>query len=84
MNDYPPEYWHPAETMYPESVADYSSRGFLIASCFTHLMGMEPIHIRVARDRGAAKFWLELRDIEKIVHENQLFIVRSWNEFFAC
>ena len=60
--------------------------------------GAEPIHIHGARDSRAAKFWLEpvrlsgskgfgpseLRDIERVVDENQLVIVRSWNEFFAC
>ena len=58
---------------------------------------MEPFHIHVARDRSTAKFWLQpvrlssskgfgpadLREIEKIVDENQFVIVRSWNEFFA-
>ncbi len=57
----------------------------------------EPIHIHVRRDDDMVKFWIrpvrlatnigfsakELRQIEKLVEENQEEIERKWNEFFG-
>lgn len=59
--------------------------------------GDEPIHIHVRREDNMAKFWVkpvrlavnigfppkELRQIEKLVEENQTEIERKWNEFFS-
>lgn len=59
--------------------------------------GDEPLHIHVRRDDNMAKFWIkpvrlsvnigfpskELREIEKLVEENQTEIERKWNEFFS-
>ena len=59
--------------------------------------GDEPIDIHVRRDDQTAKFWIhpvrisvnigfspkELRDIEKLVDQNQEQIERKWNEFFS-
>ena len=59
--------------------------------------GDEPIHIHVRRDDNMAKFWTrpvrlagnigfsakELREIEKLVEDNQADIERKWNEFFS-
>lgn len=56
----------------------------------------KPPHIHVDRDNHSAKFWLEpvglarnlgfspveLRRIERVIQENQLFLVEHWNEFF--
>ena len=58
--------------------------------------GDEPIHIHVLRDDSMAKFWInpvrlavnigfppkELREIQKLVTQNQETIERKWNEFF--
>lgn len=57
----------------------------------------EPIHIHVRRDDNVVKFWVnpvrmssnvgfsakELREIEKLVVDNQQNISRNWNEFFT-
>lgn len=57
----------------------------------------EPPHVHVERDDDEAKFWLrpvglaanwgfspkELRTVEAIVVENQMELLRSWNEFFS-
>lgn len=57
----------------------------------------EPRHIHVRRDDMMAKFWIlpvclaanigftarELRDVEKLVQENEDEIERTWNEFFG-
>ncbi|MDZ7618199.1 MAG: DUF4160 domain-containing protein [Patescibacteria group bacterium] len=57
----------------------------------------EPRHIHVRRDDMMAKFWIlpvrlaanigfsarELRDVEKLVKENEDEIERTWNEFFG-
>ena len=59
--------------------------------------GDEPIHIHVLRDDNMAKFWIkpvrlavnigfspkELREIQKLVTQNQELIERKWNEFFS-
>jgi len=56
-----------------------------------------PIHVNVLRDDNMAKFWIqpvrlavnigfppkELRQIEKLVEENNTEIERKWNEFFS-
>jgi hypothetical protein len=56
----------------------------------------EPSHVHVERDRCEAKFWLDpvrlqrssgynasqIRQIEKLVQENQQALLDSWNEFF--
>ncbi len=57
----------------------------------------EPRHIHVRRDDMMAKCWIlpvrlatnigffarELRDVEKLVKENEDEIERNWNEFFG-
>ena len=57
----------------------------------------EPPHIHVERDENEAKFWLspvrlarshgyaakELRDIERLVLDNQQRLLERWNEFFS-
>lgn len=57
----------------------------------------EPPHIHIDRDNLSAKFWLnpvslarnrgfnarELRQIERIVRENQRQLLESWNEYFG-
>lgn len=62
---------------------------------FSHDLS-EPPHVHVDRDDQSAKFWLahvglarnlgfsstELRRVERMVRENQLFLVGQWNEFF--
>ena len=59
--------------------------------------GDEPVHVHVLRDDNMAKFWVqpvrlavnigfpskELRQIEKLVEENNTEIERKWNEFFS-
>jgi hypothetical protein len=59
--------------------------------------GNEPPHVHVRRGRAAAKFWLnpvrlagsrrfgdhELRDLERIVVDNQPRILEAWNEHFG-
>jgi hypothetical protein len=56
----------------------------------------EPAHIHVERDDCEAKFWLdpirlqqsrgfsakEMRNIEKLVIENQQVLLDAWDEFF--
>ena len=58
--------------------------------------GSEPPHIHVERDNGVAKFWLdpvqmeksvgfsrrEIASIHQLVIENEIELLRSWNEFF--
>jgi hypothetical protein len=59
--------------------------------------GQEPVHIHVERDDDSARFWLvpvrlhhsegfrraELSRIKRIIEENQEYIARFWNEYFA-
>ncbi len=60
--------------------------------------GAEPPHVHVAGPfRGEPKFWINpvamaeeagvsartLREIERLVVENQEHLLRSWNEFFG-
>lgn len=59
--------------------------------------GVEPIHIHVQKDRAVAKFWCfpvhfvsssnfsrgDLRQIERIVEENEELIRSAWNDFFG-
>lgn len=59
--------------------------------------GHEPPHIHVERDARVAKFWLEpvrlatsggyprreIRDIERVVTDNQQALVDAWNEYFG-
>jgi len=56
----------------------------------------EPPHIHVERDKCEAKFWLdpvrlarshgfaasEIREIQKLIVDNQQHLLDSWNEFF--
>ena len=56
----------------------------------------EPPHVHVERDKDLAKFWLdpvrlqnsggfsrtELNRIQKLVEENAVDLLRSWNEYF--
>ena len=56
----------------------------------------EPPHVHVERDDFEAKFWLEpvrfarsygftateLNTVEKLVSDNQEYLLDSWNEFF--
>lgn len=56
----------------------------------------EPVHVHVARDRKAAKFWLEpvrleynrgfapseLRRVTALVRERETKIVKAWHEYF--
>jgi len=56
----------------------------------------EPPHIHVERDDNKAKFWLdpvrlqnggrfsrkEINQIQKLVKENQEYLLRSWDEYF--
>ena len=57
----------------------------------------EPPHVHVDRDRLSAKFWLnpvslarnlgfsarELRQVERIVKENQTDLLEAWNGYFG-
>ncbi|MDI6770229.1 MAG: DUF4160 domain-containing protein [Anaerolineales bacterium] len=59
--------------------------------------GDEPPHIHVARERDAAKFWLdpvwlarsrgftrhEINQIQRLVEEKQELLLRSWNGYFG-
>lgn len=59
--------------------------------------GAEDPHVHVQRDQKIAKFWLdpvalkssghfspvELREIERIVREDQGMLIEAWNEFFG-
>ena len=59
--------------------------------------GDEPTHIHVLRNDNMVKFWIkpvrlavnigfspkELREIQKLVTQNQELIERKWNEFFS-
>jgi hypothetical protein len=54
----------------------------------------EPPHVHVTRDQNEAKFWLDpvgiaregrfrksdLRDIERIIHDNLGFLLNAWKE----
>ena len=56
----------------------------------------EPIHIHVERDDNVAKFWLdpvrlqssggfsrmEINQIERLVIEQQHYLLEAWNEYF--
>jgi len=56
----------------------------------------EPPHIHVERDENIAKFWLDpvrladsggfsrkdIREIQKLVTQNEDNLLRCWNEFF--
>jgi hypothetical protein len=57
----------------------------------------EPPHVHIDRDDQSCKFWLEpvalarnlgysakeLRDIEKLVIDNQLLLLEAWHEYFG-
>jgi hypothetical protein len=57
----------------------------------------EPAHVHIDRDNDSCKFWLdpvalarnlgfsakELRDIEKIIIENQQHFLEAWYEYFG-
>lgn len=57
----------------------------------------EPPHVHIDRDTQSCKFWLnpvalarnlgfsarELRDIEKIIIENEPHCLEAWNEYFS-
>jgi hypothetical protein len=59
--------------------------------------GSEDPHVHVQRDQEIAMFWLEpvalassghsssveLREIERIVREDQGMLIEAWNEFFG-
>ena len=56
----------------------------------------EPQHVHVERDNNVAKFWLdpirmeisgnfkraEIRDIERVIVENQTRLLESWDAYF--
>ena len=57
----------------------------------------EPPHVHIDRDNLSAKFWLntvslarnrgfsarELRQVERIVRDNQQQVLEAWNEYFS-
>ena len=57
----------------------------------------EPPHVHIDRDNLSAKFWLnfvslarnrgfsarELRQVERIIRENQQQLLEAWNEYFS-
>ena len=57
----------------------------------------EPEHIHVEKDDKIAKFWLnpirlqssrgfsrkEIRQMQQIIHENQIQLIKGWNEYFG-
>jgi hypothetical protein len=59
--------------------------------------GLEPPHVHIQRERSLAKFWLqpitialatnfsagELRQLERLVTENQQSWMEAWHEFFS-
>ena len=59
--------------------------------------GSEPRHVHVRSERATAKFWLnpvrlarsrrfgdhELRELERIIEENQQNILEAWNDHFS-
>jgi hypothetical protein len=59
---------------------------------------VEPPHIHVKRDRKIAKYWLdpvtlaknrgfakhELRDIRRLVAENEETLIEAWHEYFGA
>ena len=59
--------------------------------------GVEPPHVHVQRDRKTAKFWLdsvslaqndgfsptELGRLVRLVDDNRMDILNSWNDFFS-
>ena len=59
--------------------------------------GDEPPHVHVERDENVGKFWIdpvrlaasggfrrsELREIERIVSENEAAILEAWHGFFG-
>jgi hypothetical protein len=58
----------------------------------------EPRHVHVEREGNIAKFWLEpvrlgdsrgfrsseLRQIERLVEQNRLRLLRAWDDFFGA
>lgn len=58
---------------------------------------VEPPHVHVERDKSSAKFWLdpvriatstgfpapEIRRIQGLVTENNILLLRAWNEYFG-
>jgi hypothetical protein len=58
--------------------------------------GDEPPHVHVERDDGVAKFWLapvrlqraaglrasEVRQIERLVEEQETRLLEAWNDYF--
>ncbi len=56
----------------------------------------EPQHVHVARDNRVAKFWLnpvrmqisggmrrsEIRRVQRIIAENDRFLIEAWNDYF--
>jgi hypothetical protein len=57
---------------------------------------VEPPHVHIERDDCEAKFWLdpvriewsvgfrakEIKQLERLVAENQQYLLEQWNEFF--
>jgi len=57
----------------------------------------EPCHVHIERDADTAKFWLdpvrlqrssgfgrrEVQRIQKLVEDNEVYLLRSWNEYFG-
>jgi len=57
----------------------------------------EPSHVHVERDANTAKFWLdpvrlarsggfgrrEVQRIQKLVEQNEVYLLRSWNDYFG-
>jgi len=64
---------------------------------FFSLEGNEPPHIHVEQAERFAKFWLEpvslvksrgfrsgeLSEIQRIVEDNQVFLIEKWNDYFS-
>ena len=59
--------------------------------------GIEPPHVHIERDTRIANFWLDpvrlatsggfgsrdLRDIERIVRENEMVLQDAWHDYFG-
>jgi len=57
----------------------------------------EPVHVHVERDACTAKFWIdpvrlersggfkprEMARLQELVEENQIELLRSWNDYFG-
>ena len=57
----------------------------------------EPVHVHIDRDNLSAKFWVnpvslarnlgfggrELRQVEKLVRDNQTVLLEAWNGYFG-